>query len=428
LLSFVLLCSLSLSLINRDPLGTTKPPSHTLLPAAHIARSYRPRRRKQKQVEKDATPKEIKTAYRKLAVKHHPDKGGDEHRFKEINAAYEILSDAEKRSKYDKYGLEGLEEGGGGGGAAAEDLFSMFFGGGGSRRRSSGPPRGEDVNHPIAVSLEDLYNGKTVKLAVNRDVLDGEPKMCPTCDGEGIVLELRRIGLGMVQQIQRHCQDCQGEGYKCKKKRERKVLEVLIEKGMKNNQKIVFRGMADEKPNMEPGNVNFVVQEKDHHFFKRKGADLLVTKKINLKEALCGFSWKIKHLDGREIVIQSKPGEIIKAESADGRLPYSKIVPNEGMPSRGNPFVKGNLYVLFTVVFPNNGDLSPEMIEGLRKFLPGDASSMDIDDEEEDVELAHLEEADVRQFGKGGVASHESAYDSDDDEGGGAQPVQCQQS
>merc|ERR1712003_56457 len=101
-------------------------------------------------VPKTADTKEIKRAYRKLAVKHHPDKGGDEQKFKEISAAYEVLSDKEKRAKYDKYGLEALSEEGGGGGA--EDLFSMFFGGG--RSRSSGPKKGESVNHPLKVSLE----------------------------------------------------------------------------------------------------------------------------------------------------------------------------------------------------------------------------------------------------------------------------------
>lgn len=325
------------------------------------------------------------------------------------------------RAKYDKYGLEGLEDGGGGHGPGAEDLFSMFFGGG--ARRSSGPPRGEDVNHPISVSLEDLYNGKTVKLAVNRDVLDGDPRMCTTCDGEGIVIELRQLGLGMVQQIQRHCSDCGGEGYRCKKKRERKVLEVLVEKGMRHGQKIVFRGMADEKPNCEPGNVNFVIQEKDHAMFKRKGADLLVTKTLSLKEALTGFRWPIKHLDGRQVLIESRPSEVIQAEASGGR-PYVKIVAGEGMPSHGNPFVKGNLYILFTVEFPKDGDLTPAAIDALKKFLPG-PSSMDVEYNPEEVEIAHLDAGDVKQFGKGGLSSTDAAYDSDDD---GPQAVNCQQS
>lgn len=373
-------------------------------------------------VEKSADEKEIKKAYRKLAVKHHPDKGGDEHKFKEISAAYEILSDPEKRAKYDKYGLEGLE--GSDMPQGADDLFSMFFGGGGGGRRSAGPRRGEDVNHPLKVSLEDLYNGKTVKLAVSRQVLVGDCKMCSTCDGHGVVVELRQIAMGMVQQLQRRCVDCEGEGYQVQKKREREVLEVFVEKGMRHNEKIVFRNKADEKPNMEPGHLNFIIQEKQHELFKRKGADLLITKSLSLNEALCGFEWKIHHLDKREIIIKSRPGEVIKAE-ADSQRPFVKIVSGEGMPCRGNPFVKGDLYVLFTVEFPDDGDLKPDQVEGLRKLLPGAAMAVEYDPET--AEIAHLQHADVRNFGKGGTSSNEQAYDSDGEEGG-PQQVQCQQS
>jgi len=372
-------------------------------------------------VDKNADEKEIKKAYRKLAVKHHPDKGGDEGTFKEISAAYEILSDKEKRAKYDKFGLEGVaDEAGGAGGA--EDLFSMFFGGG--RSRSAGPRKGEAVNHPLKVSLEDLYNGKTAKIAINRQVIVGESKTCTACDGQGVVIELRQIALGMVQQLQRRCAECGGMGYSCQKKKERKILEVLVEKGMKHNQKIVFRGMADEKPNMEAGDVNFIIQEKEHELFKRKGADLLITKTLSLNEALCGFEWIVKHLDGREIAIKSKPGEIIKPE-ASASHPYVKIVPNEGMPSHGNPFVKGNLYVLFRVEFPSDGELKADAIQILKKILPRPA--MDLSYDEEQVEVVHLERADVKNFGKGGATGASDAHDSDDDDGNpGA--VQCQQS
>jgi DnaJ homolog subfamily A member 2 len=378
------------------------------------------------QVPKTASESDIKKAYRKLAVKHHPDKGGDEHTFKEINAAYKVLSDEELRAKYDKYGLEGLDDsGGGGGGGTHEDILNMFFGGG--RRGSAGPRRGEDMNHPIRVSLEDLYNGKTVKLAVHREVLEGKPKMCKTCDGQGAVVQLRQIALGMVQQIQRECPECSGEGYKCKKKKERKVLEVLIEKGMEHNEKIVFRGMADEKPNMEPGNINFVLQETDHDLFKRKGADLLIPKTLTLKEALCGFAWKITHLDGRTVLIQSKPGEVIQAVTESGK-PFVKMIPNEGMPSKGNPFVRGGLYVLFTVDFPKDGELSASAIAALRQALPGPSMEVEEAEVSEDVDIVHLQAADAKQFGKGGIQNGDSAYDSDDEERGGPQAVNCQQS
>ena len=375
------------------------------------------------QVDKSADEKEIKKAYRKLAVKHHPDKGGDEHKFKEVSAAYEVLSDSEKRAKYDKYGLEGLSDEGGGGGP--DDLFSMFFGGGRSRGGGGGPRKSESVNHPLKVSLEDLYNGKTAKIAINRQVIVGESKMCTTCDGQGVVIELRQIALGMVQQLQRRCTDCSGTGYIATRKKERKILEVHVEKGMKHNAKIPFRGMADEKPNMEAGDVNFIIQEKEHDLFKRKGADLLITKTLSLNEALCGFEWSLKHLDGREIVIKSKPGEVIKPE-ANAQHPFVKIVPNEGMPSHGNPFVKGNLYVLFRVEFPADGELSKKKVYELKKLLPN--PSMDIEYDKDEVEVVNLEAADVRNFGKGGASSSGGGeYDSDDEEGGPGN-VQCQQS
>ena len=149
------------------------------------------------EVEKTATQKEIKMAYFRLSKQHHPDKGGEEHKFKEISAAYEILSDEQKRAAYDKYGLEGVDDDPDAAAARGEDLFSMFFGGGGRGRRSSGPRKGPSVNHPIKVSLEDLFNGKTVKLAVNRKVIVGEVKQCTKCGGQGAVMEVRQIGPGM---------------------------------------------------------------------------------------------------------------------------------------------------------------------------------------------------------------------------------------
>jgi len=247
------------------------------------------------EVDKTATQKEIKKSYFRLSKVHHPDKGGDEHKFKEINAAYEILSDPEKREKYDKYGLEGVNDGHNYGGGEAEDLFSMFFGGGGrGRRGSSGPRKSPSIQHPIKVSLEDLYNGKTVKLAINRKVIVGEVKSCGSCNGQGMKMEVRQVGPGMITQVQRQCPDCGGQGNTAKTKSERKVLEVMVEKGMVNNQKITFRGMADELPNMEPGDIHFIIQVKDHEVFKRKGADLLVTKEVSLNQALCGFSVRTK--------------------------------------------------------------------------------------------------------------------------------------
>lgn len=374
-------------------------------------------------VEKGASKKEIRKAYMKLSRTHHPDKGGDEHKFKEISAAYEILSDEEKRAQYDKYGLEGVS-GDDVGAAGGEDLFSMFFGGGRSCR--AGPRKAPSMNHPLKVSLEDLYNGKTVKLAVNRKVIKGTPEECLSCKGQGTLTEVRQVGPGMLTQMQRPCNECKGQGQKCTYKSERKVLEVHIEKGMGNNEKITFRGMSDEVPKMEPGDINFIVQEKDHELFKRKGADLLVMKEVSLNQSLCGFTYKFKHLDGRVLVVKSRPGEVIKPEmNTKEALPFVKVLADEGMPSKGNPFVKGNLYILFRVKFPEDNEMSADTIAALKKLLPEADEPEEYDPME--VEEVHLTTGDLRSFGKGGAShSGNEAHDSDDE--GGAQPVQCQQS
>eukprot|EP01083_Nonionella_stella_P309433 1095954_1 len=119
----------------------------------------------------------------------------------------------------------------------------------------------------------------------------------------------------------------------------------------------------------------------------------------------------------------SRPGEVIKPESLGGQ-PFVKVVSGEGMPSRGNPFVKGDLYVLFTVEFPKDGELSEDTVNILKKTLPN--PKMDVDYDEETAEICHLDGGDVKNFGKGGAAAAESTYDSDD--GDGQQNVECRQS
>jgi len=385
-------------------------------------------------VSKDADESEIKKAYRKLALKHHPDKGGDVEKFKEISMAAEILMDSEKRSVYDRYGLEGLEQGGGGGGGNAEDIFSMFFGGGGGRRGPQGPQKGEDIVHPIKASLEDLYNGKTTRLAINRNKLCedcegrggkvGAEKDCSDCNGRGVRVQLRQIGPGMVQQIQSACPTCKGsckiinEKDKCKsckgKKtyKDRKVLECQIEKGMKNGQKIRFGGEADELPGTIPGDVIFVVQEKEHDKFKRKGADLVTHIDLELSEALCGFTKTIVHMDGRVLRIDSPAGRVVKPDSVH-------MIEGEGMPYHGNPFTKGRLFVIFRVNFPSS--FPQNTVASLKACLPEGSETMISGEEEE----CNFKEVDISQFGQGNERMYEQ--EDDEDERGG-QRVQCQNS
>lgn len=135
--------------------------------------------------------------------------------------------------------------------------------------------------------------------------------------------------------------------------------------------------------------------------------------------------WKITHLDDRQVLIKTRPGEIIQAELKDdeGRtMPFIKMVKGEGMPSLGNPFVKGDLYIAFHVKLPE--ELSPKTIEQLKKILPG--NDMEEEYDAEHVEEHFMDRADLRHFGKGGAATTGGEYDSDEDEG--PQGVQCQQS
>mmetsp|Transcript_16341 Transcript_16341/g.27641 ORF Transcript_16341/g.27641 Transcript_16341/m.27641 type:complete len:365 (+) Transcript_16341:39-1133(+) len=315
-------------------------------------------------VKKDASENDIRKAYRKLALKHHPDKGGDPEKFKEITTAYETLCDKDKRELYDQYGEEGLKNGGGmrGGG----DIFSQMFGFGG-RERDQGPKKGKSVQHAIKVTLEEIYNGKQSKIAVNRDRIcgkcegkggaNGANSTCSGCKGRGMRTQMTMLGPGMYSQSTGPCSDCNGTGEcideanKCKncngKKvvKEKKVIEVSIDKGSPHGEKYIFHGESDEYPDREPGDVIIVVNEVPHSVFKRKGADLLLEKEISLLESLTGCDFVVDFLDGSKFRVQSAPGQVIKPDSL-------MTVQEKGLPFHKNPYRFGNLFVLFKVKFP----------------------------------------------------------------------------
>jgi len=274
------------------------------------------------EIDKNANESEIKKAYRKLAVKHHPDKGGDQEKFKEITQAYEVLSDAEKRSTYDRFGEEGLE--GGGGGGDPGDIFAQMFGGGGGGGGARRRQKTKDVNQPLKATLEQMYNGATKKMAITRKVIDKKKGVveCQKCDGRGVVVQVVRMG-PMIQQMQSQCDACGGNGKTFTTKTDKEVLEVHIQKGSPDSHKVQFREMADEHPDADTGDVNFILKEQEHALFKRKGADLFVEKTISLVEALCGFSMEVTHLDGRKLLIKTSPGEIVKP-MAQGFDPMTK--------------------------------------------------------------------------------------------------------
>jgi len=386
------------------------------------------RQRKQKQVDtseyydllgvsKSASQAEIKKAFRKLALKNHPDRGGDADKFKAMSEAHEVLSDPDKRDLYDKYGKEGVENGGGG----AEDVFSSMFGGG--RRRQSGPKKGEDLKHPLKVGLEALYNGKVFKLAINRQVQankDEKPRQCSACNGLGVVNQIRQLGPGMLQQVRAKCEECKGQGHRVKMKKERKILEVAINKGMKNGQKIKFTGEADQKPGCLPGDVIFVLKAKDHAVFTRKGPHLFMNKKISLCSALTGTTFVVEHLDGRQIAISTNPGEVLTSDSV-------KKVEGEGMPKEDNPFLRGDLVVKFQIDWPKDGSLDADAIAQLKQVLP-DTKPEEVPENAEEYTLQDFDEKAAAEEYK----QNKSAYDSDDEEDrqrgpGGGQGVQCAQ-
>jgi len=242
-------------------------------------------------VSQSADQTEIKKAYRKLAMKYHPDKNPEnkaeaEDKFKAISEAYEVLSDTKKRELYDQYGEEGLKSGGGFSARSAhsvfEDLFGFGgfggFGGGGGGGQRRGPQRTADVQFQLGLTLEDFYKGKTKKLKISRKVLcqscngkgslkEGASRTCDGCKGQGIKIIVHRLGPGMIQQMQTTCTDCNGRGEKirdedrckdCKGNKvvpQSKILEVQVQPGMQPGQKITFYGDADEEPGVETGDV-----------------------------------------------------------------------------------------------------------------------------------------------------------------------------
>ncbi|KIM33511.1 hypothetical protein M408DRAFT_326207 [Serendipita vermifera MAFF 305830] len=402
-------------------------------------------------VKSTATTVEIKAAYRKKAMKYHPvsknPNDPEAHaKFQEIAAAYEVLVDDQAREMYDQYGLDGLSGGGGGPGFSPEDLFEHLFaggsfggfgGGGGGRRKR----RGSDSTIPYEVSLQDLYQGKTVKMQIEKTVVCAtcsgsggkpgtKPKQCSRCEGEGVIMTTRSVGGANVGFARIACPQCKGSGMtirekdRCKKckgektTKEKKRLELQIEPGMPDEYHIVLHGEGDQEPEMTPGDVIFVLKCKEHDAFERAGADLLAHVRITLSEALLGFSRVVlTHLDGRGIRFDSRAQEGGKKIYKSGD---TVVIRGEGMPiwkkdaprrASGAPVEKGDLFILFEVEMPDEGWLDTVDVQALRAMLPPGKPDL----QASIVDEAKFEPSDIALFGDGDDAWEDDEFDETED-------------
>jgi len=332
-------------------------------------------------VKKDASADEIKKAFRKLARKHHPDAGGSEEKFKEINEAYEVLSDSEKRDQYDQYGQyfggqvppsaggpgAGWPGGAGGFGGNVDlgDLFGDLFGGGGmgGGRRSGGPQphRGRDVQAELDLTFQQAYDGMAAQVQLERaetcDVCGGSgakpgtsPSTCPTCSGTGQVSQGQGMfgfsrscprcgGSGRV--IENPCSACRGKGRVVRLK----PVTVNVPAGATDGGKLRFKGKGEAGLNGGPsGDLYVVTRVKPHAYFRRDGADVLLELKVTPAEAVLGTT----------ITVPTPSGSRVKLKVPAGTQ-YGKTLRVKG---EGAPKLKGgghgDLKVKVTVAVPTS--------------------------------------------------------------------------
>ncbi len=351
-------------------------------------------------ISKSASEAEIKKAFRKLARKYHPDVNpGDkvaEQKFKELNEAYEVLSDSKKRKQYDQFGHAAFDasfgqqggpgaygfEGFGGqgpeffsGGRGFEDIFGNIFGE--RAARQTGPQKGEDISYAVEIDLEDAIYGKTMQVDLQRDVTcstcNGSgaqpgttPKTCPTCRGTGNV----QSGRGFMQFAQM-CPTCRGEGVvnpnPCRfcggrgTLSRQELINVKIPPGVDNGSKVRMAGMGGAGPHGGPsGDVYIVTRVKSHPYFERKGDNLYSEAKVTVKEAAMGEKIEIPTVDG-SVMLSLPPGV------QSGQQLKLK---GKGVPHLGGGGV-GDHYVTIQVVTPTGlSERGKEILRELDRLHP----------------------------------------------------------
>lgn len=342
-------------------------------------------------ISKGASADEIKKAYRALAKKYHPDMNpGDkeaEAKFKEANEAYAVLSDDEKRSKYDQFGHAAFDpaSGGFGGGGFGgfegfdfSDIFSSFFGGGGRQQARNMPEEGDDILARTTVSFEEAAFGckKEVSFARVEECKScsgtgaekgTQPETCSACKGRGFVTVQQQTMFGYTQ-TQRACSACRGKGkiiktpcHNCNGKAYVKInkkLEVSIPEGIDNMQRIVLRGQGSAGRNGGPaGSLVIEVRVLPHKLFTRDGNNLFIEVPISFTEAALGADIEIPILGGKTEMLNVPEGTQSGA---------TFTIKGKGIPDINNPKRKGDLYVTTNVETPTN--LSGEQKKLLRNF------------------------------------------------------------
>ncbi|CDO93049.1 unnamed protein product [Kluyveromyces dobzhanskii CBS 2104] len=334
-------------------------------------------------VNKQASEKEIKSAYRQLSKKYHPDKnpGSDEahHSFIEVGEAYEILSDPEKRQIYDRHGADALKNGGGGGpggGSGFHDPFDMFeqMFGSNMYNRGRGKPRGQNLQVNHQVSLENFYLGTEFDFSLNLNDIcdecdgsgsaDGKTEPCSDCGGSGQITKVFRAG-PIEQRIRQPCGRCQGRGqsikHLCKKCKGAKVVQKLkaftstVEPGMERNHVHVLQGEAEKHPDLQSGDIYQIFHESERNSmgYRRRGNTLYRTEILSFREALLGgWDRTIEFFD------KDKPLQISRPSGRTVQNGETEIIKGFGMPHADDPDTFGDLIIDYVVLLPGEWNTS----------------------------------------------------------------------
>lgn len=297
-------------------------------------------------VDKNATDEEIKVAYRKIAIKYHPDRNPGnkeaEEKFKEAAEAYDVLHDAQKRQQYDKFGFNAPGGGGfdgfNGGGFSMDDIFSMFgdvfggrggFGGFGGGQAGSRQSRGSDLRLKVTLSLQEIATGTTKKFKVKKNIVCPEcsgsgaekgsgSETCPTCHGHGVVTRTVRTMLGIMQ-TQSECPTCHGEGTIIKNKCHKcngtgvvkgdEIVEVKIPAGVAEGMIVNVPGKGNAGPhNGISGDIQVYIEEEPNDVFVRDGNDIIYNALLDFPTAALGGTIEIPTIEGGKVKIKIEPG------------------------------------------------------------------------------------------------------------------------